>query len=139
QGFQVRGQGGISRYGDAGSYFISGLAGQNFGDGRGNVAVNVEYARQEQAWGGDRPWLARQDGLVVVDTDPAGALNGSDGLPDRRRAADSAEARALQRQSARPLRSITGTCSVRRGEVLAHGLDRRRRQRPGLFLRYDDG
>lgn len=66
QGLQLRGQGGVSKYGDAGSYFISGLAGQNFADGRGNIAVNVEYARQDQAWGDERNWL--RNGLVNVST-----------------------------------------------------------------------
>jgi outer membrane receptor protein involved in Fe transport len=77
-GIQVRGQGGISKYGDAGSYFVSGLAGQNFADGRGNVAVNVEYAQQEQYFGSDRPWLNQQNAFVQVDADQLGA----DG-PDR--------------------------------------------------------
>lgn len=80
QGLQLRGQGGISRYGDAGSYFVSALAGKNFADGRGNIAINLEYARRDQAWGDERTWL--QNGLVTVDTDPAGAPNGSDGVPD---------------------------------------------------------
>jgi len=77
EGVQIRGQGGASRYGDAGSYFIAGLAGTNFADGRGNIAVNVEYARQENAWGDDRKFL--RDALTVVDSDPFG----SDGNPDR--------------------------------------------------------
>ena len=77
EGIQLRGQGGVSKYGDGGSYFIAGLWGTNFADGRGNVAVNVEYARQENAWGDDRPWLRRV--LTVVDSDPGG----SDGNPDR--------------------------------------------------------
>ena len=83
QGVQLRGQGGISSYGDAGSYFASALVGQNFGDGRGNVALNAEFAHQSQYFGSGRPYLARQDGFVTVDTDPAGSLNGSDGNPDR--------------------------------------------------------
>jgi len=41
-GIQLRGQGGESKYGDAGAFFVSGLAGKNFAGGRGNVAVNVE-------------------------------------------------------------------------------------------------
>ena len=80
-GIQIRGQGGQSRYGDAGSYFISALAGKNFAGGRGNVAVNVEYARRDQAWGAKRDWLRHV--LTVVDADPAGTPNGSDGIPDR--------------------------------------------------------
>src|SRR3954454_1072196 len=80
-GIQLRGQGGTSRYGDAGSYFISGLVGKNFAGGRGNVALNVEYARRDQAWGAKRDWL--RHALTVVDADPSGTPNGSDGTPDR--------------------------------------------------------
>jgi len=99
QGLQLRGQGGLSKYGDAGSYFISGLAGKNFADGRGNIAVNVEYARRDQAWGDQRPWFRRV--LATVDSDlqctgtnpktglptPTGCdprvnAQGSDGIPD---------------------------------------------------------
>jgi outer membrane receptor protein involved in Fe transport len=80
QGLQVRGQSGFSNYGDAASYFISGLAGKNFADGRGNIAVNVEYARRDQAWGAQRSWL--HTALTTSDADPAGAPNGSDGIPD---------------------------------------------------------
>lgn len=77
EGIQLRGQGGVSRYGDAGAYFISGLWGTNFADDRGNIAINVEYARQQNAWGDDRKFL--RDALTVVDSDPSG----SDGNPDR--------------------------------------------------------
>jgi outer membrane receptor protein involved in Fe transport len=90
-GLQLRGQGGQSRYGDAGSYFVSGLAGRNFAGGRGNVAVNVEYARQDDAFAASRPWLREQSGFVTVDTDPPPcapgqttgcAPFGSDSIPD---------------------------------------------------------
>ena len=43
-GIRLRGQGGISSRGDRGSYFTSLTAGKNFSDGRGNVAVALEYA-----------------------------------------------------------------------------------------------
>ncbi|HEX8064578.1 MAG TPA: TonB-dependent receptor [Allosphingosinicella sp.] len=82
-GFQIRGQGGVSKYGDAGSYFASALAGRNFAGDRGNIAINLEYAQQEQYFGSGRPNLAQNNGFVVVDTDPAGTPNGSDGNPDR--------------------------------------------------------
>jgi outer membrane receptor protein involved in Fe transport len=87
-GIQLRGQGGFSKYNDAGSYFISGLAGRNFAGGRGNVALNVEYARQEQYFGAERPFLASQNGFLVVDTDPVDdpntpQLENADGVPDR--------------------------------------------------------
>lgn len=81
-GVQLHAQGGVSQYGDAGSYYASLLAGQNFAGGRGNIAVDLEYARQNSFYASDRPYLARNDGFVSVDADPAGALNGSDGNPD---------------------------------------------------------
>lgn len=81
-GLQLRGQGGISKYGDAGAYYASLLAGRNFADGRGNVAINAEYARQNDYYGSGRPNLRQTNGFVAVDTDPATAENGSDGNPD---------------------------------------------------------
>ncbi|MFL6725904.1 MAG: TonB-dependent receptor domain-containing protein [Sphingomicrobium sp.] len=77
-GLQLRGQGGLSKYGDAGSYFVSALGGKNFAGGRGNVAVNVEYAQQDQYFGAERPWEAQQNAFIQVDAD----LLGPDG-PDR--------------------------------------------------------
>jgi outer membrane receptor protein involved in Fe transport len=82
-GIQLRGQGGVTTYGDGGAYFASILAGHNFADGRGNIAVNAEYARQQTIFADGRNYLQSQDGFVVVDTDPAGLPNGSDGVPDR--------------------------------------------------------
>jgi outer membrane receptor protein involved in Fe transport len=82
-GFQIRGQGGISKYGDAGSYYVSGLAGRNFAGGRGNVVLNLEYARQNEYFASGRPNLRNSQGFIVVDTDPSTATNGSDGNPDR--------------------------------------------------------
>ena len=81
-GIQVRGQSGISSHGDAGSYYGSILAGKNFAENRGNIAVNLEYAHQTDYYGSDRH-LRNQDGFVLVDSDPAGSVNGSDGVPDR--------------------------------------------------------
>lgn len=77
-GISARAQGGVSEYGDAAAYFASITAGTNFAEDRGNIAINAEYARQNQYFANGRP-LGRQDGFVVVDTDPAG----SDGTPDR--------------------------------------------------------
>jgi outer membrane receptor protein involved in Fe transport len=81
-GVQVHAQGGVSKYGDAGSYYASVLAGHNFAGGRGNIALDVEYARQNRFYAADRPYLAHNNGFVAVDADPAGSLNGSDGNPD---------------------------------------------------------
>lgn len=83
-GVQVRGQGGISQYGDAGSYYGSVLAGKNFADGRGNIAVNLEYAHQEDFYASGRRNLRQTDSFLTVDTDPASAAQGSDGTPDAR-------------------------------------------------------
>jgi outer membrane receptor protein involved in Fe transport len=82
EGFQIRGQGGISKYGDAGSYYVSALGGKNFAEGRGNVAVNVEYARQQDFYAENRgDCFATQCGFVTVDTDPASRP--FDNVPDR--------------------------------------------------------
>lgn len=83
EGIQVRGQGGVGTYGDGGSYFVSAVAGTNFADDRGNIAVNVEYARQNPIFASQRPNLRKNSNFVVVDTDPGTAVNGSDGIPDR--------------------------------------------------------
>lgn len=82
-GLQIRGQSGISQYGDAGNQYVSALAGKNFADGRGNVALNLEYAHQSRYFGSGRPNLRQNDGFVTVDTDPAASVNGSDGVFDR--------------------------------------------------------
>ena len=82
-GIQVDGQAGVSSYGDAASQRISVTAGTNFADGRGNVAANFEYSNQSPFFASQRPYLAQPNGFVVVDTDPAGTANGSDGVPDR--------------------------------------------------------
>jgi len=86
EGLQLRAQGGVSDKGDAGSYFISGTAGKNFADGRGNIAVNAEYTHSEDLFGSDRKSYRRRDGFVTTNVDAAGAgVNGNlnfDGRPD---------------------------------------------------------
>ena len=69
EGVQVRGQSGVSQYGDGGNQYVSILAGTNFADGRGNIAANVEYARQGKYFASKRPKLRQANGLVVVDSD----------------------------------------------------------------------
>lgn len=87
QGLEARVQGGISQYGDAGSFFGSVLAGKNFSEGRGNIAINAEYARQNSVYASDRRALQQADGFVGTDTDSAGIASGQtlpnfDGIPD---------------------------------------------------------
>ena len=66
QGLEARAQSGISTYGDAPAQFASVLAGKNFADDRGNVAVNVEYAHQGQYFASDRPYLGQQKSFLEV-------------------------------------------------------------------------
>ncbi len=65
-GLQIRGQGGLSSYGDAGAEFVSVLGGKNFGDNRGNIAVNAEFAHQNQFFASERPALASQSAFIQV-------------------------------------------------------------------------
>ncbi|WP_447930682.1 TonB-dependent receptor domain-containing protein [Sphingopyxis fribergensis] len=83
EGVRLRAQGGLSKYGDAGSYVVAGMVGKNFADGRGNVVLHGEYAHQELVYGAARPHILRNDAFVQVDSDPGGTPNGSDGNPDR--------------------------------------------------------
>lgn len=83
EGIKLRGQAGVSRYGDAGNQFVSLTAGQNFADGRGNVAVNLEYAHSSDYYASDRPNVRQANGFVIVDADPAGSPNGAAGGFDR--------------------------------------------------------
>ena len=91
-GIAVRAQSGISSRGDRGTYFASILAGQNFADGRGNVAVSAEYTRQEPLY------FYQRDGLTGAASgrcqfqlvEPQGVAGGevgfsaTDGIPDNR-------------------------------------------------------
>ena len=83
EGFQIRGQGGLSDDADAPDYYVSALAGKNFADGRGNIALNLEYAHQGDFYASDRKEYRTNNGFVTVDSDPANSPNGSDGTPDR--------------------------------------------------------
>ncbi|OYW45561.1 MAG: hypothetical protein B7Z08_10035 [Sphingomonadales bacterium 32-68-7] len=83
EGFQVRGNLGAPDFGGAYSKYLSVMAGHNFADGRGNITLHGEYSNQDRIFASDVPWLTQQDGLVVTDVDPAGLVNGSDGIPDR--------------------------------------------------------
>jgi outer membrane receptor protein involved in Fe transport len=55
EGIRLRAQGGISDEQDRGSYFVSGIAGMNFADGRGNITVHGEYSRSNPVYFADRP------------------------------------------------------------------------------------
>ena len=83
EGVQLQGQKGLSEHGDAGQLFLAGTAGMNFGQGRGNVAVGVEFAHQDDWYASDRAAYRDNANYLVVDTDLSGERDGSDGIPDR--------------------------------------------------------
>jgi outer membrane receptor protein involved in Fe transport len=82
-GIKLRGQAGISKYGDLGNQFGALTLGRNFGDGRGNVAVALEYSHSSPGYASGRPNLRNQQAFIITDTDPGGTPNGSDGVFDR--------------------------------------------------------
>jgi outer membrane receptor protein involved in Fe transport len=55
EGLDVRGQNGISDFGDAESRFLSVTAGKNFAGDRGNITLNYEYRKDGRVGFGDRP------------------------------------------------------------------------------------
>jgi outer membrane receptor protein involved in Fe transport len=89
-GTMIKGQAAISSRGDRGSYFASATAGRNFGDGRGNIAVSLEYARQQPLYFRDRDQLtgAYSGRCQFQLAEPQGAAGGevgpsaTDGIPD---------------------------------------------------------
>lgn len=75
EGLQVHAQGNITPHGDTGAYYASVLTGKNFADGRGNIAIDLEYARQNSLYASDRSNYASSDGFILVN--PAGGGNTS--------------------------------------------------------------
>ncbi|HEX8239219.1 MAG TPA: TonB-dependent receptor [Allosphingosinicella sp.] len=91
EGIQVRGQSGISQHGDAGQFYVSGLWGMNFAGGRGNVAINAEYAHQADWYASQRKSYRTVNSFLTVDSDKVACSattttncdpRGSDGNPD---------------------------------------------------------
>ncbi len=87
EGLSLKGQGGISERGDRGNYFVAGVYGKNFADGRGNIAVAAEYAKTEPLYFRDRDALTGaysgrcQYNAVSDDPSDEGQF-GTDGIPD---------------------------------------------------------
>jgi outer membrane receptor protein involved in Fe transport len=85
EGVDFRGQGGVSNKGDRESYFASVTAGMNFADNRGNVALALEYGKQEPLL-----WTEREKVTGAVSgrnqfnlAEPvAGEPAAGDGIPD---------------------------------------------------------
>ncbi|PVX30925.1 TonB-dependent receptor domain-containing protein [Sphingomonas pokkalii] len=57
EGVRLNAQAGISDKGDRGSYRLSSTFGKNFSEGRGNIAVSLEYNRANLVTYADRPSL----------------------------------------------------------------------------------
>lgn len=84
EGIELDAQGGISSRGDYPLYSLRGTVGHNFGGGRGNIALNVEWAKSEQLFFRDRPLsnLSRITASNAADTGP------NDGIPSVREVLD---------------------------------------------------
>ncbi|MDB5679735.1 TonB-dependent receptor [Sphingomonas bacterium] len=85
QGITLKGQSGVSSRGDRPIRFVSLTAGQNFADGRGNVALNLEYTT------GDALYLRDRNDLTGAFTgrcqlnlneNTAGEPQSGNGVPD---------------------------------------------------------
>jgi iron complex outermembrane recepter protein len=84
EGVELDGQSGISSRGDYRTYSLRGTVGTNFAEGRGNIALDVGYAKQPVLRFGDRP-LSALGRLTVsnpLDTGP------DDGIPSVRELLD---------------------------------------------------
>lgn len=80
-GIKVRGQAGISEYGDRANQFASVVAGHNFGDGRFNITGHAEYANSDEVFFSDRPYLGAYTGppgfyTTEITTAPNRNFNG---------------------------------------------------------------
>ncbi|MES2098011.1 MAG: TonB-dependent receptor [Pseudomonadota bacterium] len=84
-GLAVRAQSGVSDKGDRGIRFISGTAGTNFADGRGNIAVNIEYASADPLYFRDRDYLGTYSGRCQLQASSfsTGEPQSGNGVPDQ--------------------------------------------------------
>lgn len=78
EGITIRGGTGVRDYGAGSNYFLSGVAGMNFADGRGNIAAALEYTHQDRLFASQVPWRRQNNAFLATDTDPSG----SDGIAD---------------------------------------------------------
>lgn len=84
EGIEARARQAISTFGDGPATRLGLTAGASLAGGRGNIAVDLEYARQADFYAPDRPHTRTLNGNFLFDSDPAGTPNGSDGIADRR-------------------------------------------------------
>ncbi len=86
EGIRFRGQSGISDEGDRASSFASLTLGQNFDEGRGNVAIALEYANSDQLFNTQRDnitgaFSGRNQFQIVENR--IGEPSTGNGIPDR--------------------------------------------------------
>ncbi len=81
EGVDVRGQAGISEYGDAESYYGAVTVGSNFADGRGNISGSYEFRQNGRVSYGDRP-NGQFDALLLVRNPEDVALGDDPNVPD---------------------------------------------------------
>ena len=88
-GFRIRGQAGESTYGDRPVDFISTTLGKNFADGRGNIAVNLEYTHAGELFFRDRKHFSNVCGFEPNPADDGGfddpttaSGDSTNGIPD---------------------------------------------------------
>lgn len=84
EGVRLGAQAGVSTYGDRGSYSISGTAGRNFADNRGNVAIAAEYSRQKPLFFRERDYIGAYTGAPGFGTTDVNfdESREGDGIPD---------------------------------------------------------
>jgi len=80
QGIAARAQMGVSQYGDGATRFVSLLAGQNFGGGRGNVTLAYEYSGEERVPYENRKFLLQGNRQYLIPN-PADTAD-SPSVPD---------------------------------------------------------
>jgi len=82
EGLQLRAGAAVPEYGAGSNQYISGIAGKNFADDRGNITLALEYSNQDRLFASNVPFLRQRNGFFTNDNDGAGLTNGSDGIPD---------------------------------------------------------
>ncbi len=84
EGTRLRAQGGVTSYGDRGTYLVSGITGANFAEGRFNLTVSAEYSKSNPVFFAQRPYLGAYGGTpAFINSQITTAPNRNfDGIPN---------------------------------------------------------
>lgn len=84
EGIRLRGQSGVTSYGDRGTYLVSGVTGANFAEGRANLTVSAEYSKSNPVFYDQRDYLGAYTGTPgFITTQITTAPNRNfDGIPN---------------------------------------------------------